>query len=81
MNARKMRKNTIKELAEFILSFPNADYSTINEDEINYKKVKRAVKTSVRKESTVEIKKARVLKRDTKKAKQTKKYRQVGGLR
>lgn len=79
--AFKMRKNSINELANFILSLPEADYSSINEDDIDYKKVKRATKSSVKKESRVEIKKAHILKKDMKKSKQMKKYREVGGLR
>ncbi len=66
-----LRKNTINELAEFMLSLPQADYSKVEQD-IDFKKVKKLVKKRMLEENKKEIKNA-------KQKGQKKKLEKVGG--
>lgn len=66
-----LRKNTINELAEFMLSLPQADYSKVEQD-IDFKKVKKLVKKRMLEENKKELKNAR-------QKGQKKKLEKVGG--
>lgn len=73
-NTDALRKNTINELARFMLSFEKADYSNILKENIDIKKVRKNVKKATKIRNKQEIKEAKVNKKT-----QKKKLQVVGG--